>query len=181
MKSRKKLSFILEARDRLAGARTGGEKVVNPGAKPRVAIDPVFQSVAHVLATVPNILSPIESVLASVTDPTVTPPVQDILTAVPNVFSAIPHVFATVSPILSLIPSDRRPGRARIDRRLPLPSLAEQCGRTQGDCKTSPQNKRCGFPHNAMTPFILDGVRLQQTEKRDGGLRKTLKSAGPER
>jgi hypothetical protein len=155
MKCGKKLPLIFEAGDCVPGAGAGRKKIAKAGSKPRVAIDPVFQPVADVLTTVPNIFSPVESVLTTVADSTVTSTVQDILPAVPNVFSTIANVFAPVSPIFSLIPSDGRPGETRIDRCLPLPSLAQQCGRTQNDCKTSPQNKRCGFPHNWMTPFIL--------------------------
>ena len=124
VQSGKKLSLTFETGNRISRSCARRNKIVEPPRKPGVAIDPVFQAIADILATIPNVFPTITNIFPPVTDATVSLRVPDIFAPIKNILPAITDVLAPITNILSLVARQWRPGRRPIVGCLPLAYLA---------------------------------------------------------
>ena len=86
-----KLAFVPEPRNRIPGRGVWRKKTANSGGEGRMAVEPVFETVADIFPAVAHVLAAIKNVFAAV---------ADVLAAIEHIFLAVDHVFSAIAHIL---------------------------------------------------------------------------------
>jgi hypothetical protein len=126
MQRGEELPVAVESVKRVARLHIRRHQVANVRRKPRITIDPIFETipevfaaVAHVFTAIPHIFSAIADIFTPVPDSAVDLPVANIFAPIPDVFSSISNVLTPIADILAPVPYIFPPVRRQLWPGLP--------------------------------------------------------------